>query len=127
MNRNLLLVLGLTSVLAVSLLAGCTGITTYSNPAQTINATVNGEFAIVVDSNPTTGYSWNINYDASLLSLEKEEYNPSKMEPGMVGAGGKQHYQFKALKAGSTEINLTYGRSWEEGYIDQKVFTVTIS
>ena len=127
MNRNLLLVLGLTSLLAVSLIAGCAGITAYSNPSQTINATVNGEFAIALDSNPSTGYSWNVSYDASMLSLEKEEYNPSEKEPGLVGAGGTQYYQFKALKAGSTEINLTYLRTWEEGYIDQKVFTVEIS
>ena len=127
MNRNLLLVLSLTLVLAVSFIAGCSEVTTYSNPAQTINTTVNGKFAIAVDSNPSTGYSWNVSYDASILSLETEEYIPDKTEPGLVGAGGTQHYQFKALKAGSTEINLTYQRSWEEGYIDQKVFTVTIS
>ena len=127
MNRNLLFALSLTSVLAVSLIAGCAGITTYTNPSQTINATVNGEFAIALDSNPTTGYSWNASYDASLLSLEKEKYQPSEKEPALVGAGGTQHYQFKALKAGSTEINLTYLRSWEEEPIDRKVFTVEIS
>jgi len=127
MNRNLLFALSLTLALAVSFIAGCAGIATYTDPSQTINATVNGEFAIALDSNPTTGYSWNVSYDASLLSLEKEEYTPDKTEPGLVGAGGTQRYQFKALKAGSTEINLTYLRTWEEGYIDQKVFTVTIS
>jgi len=127
MNRNLLLVLGLTSLLAVSLIAGCAGITTYTDPSQTISASVNGEFVIALDSNPSTGYSWNVSYDASMLSLEKEEYNPSEKEVGLVGAGGTQYYQFKALKAGSTEVNLTYQRTWEEGYIDQKVFTVEIS
>ena len=127
MNRNLLFALSLTSVLAVSLIAGCAGITTYTNPSQTINTTVNGEFAIALDSNPTTGYSWNASYDTSMLSLEKEEYIPNKTEPGLVGAGGTQHYQFKALKAGSTGVNLTYLRSWEEEPIDRKVFTVVIS
>ena len=127
MNRNLLFALSLTSVLAVSLIAGCAGITTYTNPSQTINTTVNGEFAIALDSNPTTGYSWNASYDTSMLSLEKEKYQPSEKEPGLVGAGGTQYYQFKALKAGSTEINLTYLRSWEEEPIDRKVFTVVIS
>jgi inhibitor of cysteine peptidase len=127
MNRNLLSVLGLTSLLAVSLLAGCAGVATYTDAADTITTTVDGEFIIALDSNPSTGYSWNVSYDASLLSLEKEEYNPDKKEPGLVGAGGTQYYQFKALKAGSTEVNLTYLRTWEEGYIDRKVFTITIS
>lgn len=127
MNRNLLLVLGLTSLLAVSLIAGCAGIATYTDPSETISTTVNGEFVIALDSNPSTGYSWNVSYDASLLSLEKDEYNPDKKAEGLVGAGGTQYYQFKALKTGSTEVNLTYLRSWEEEPIDQKVFTVTIS
>ena len=119
--------LAITSVLAVSLIAGCAGITTYTNPSETISTSVNGEFVIAVDSNPTTGYNWNASYDESMLSLEKDEYNPDEKEPGLVGAGGTQYYQFKALKAGSTEINLTYLRSWEEGCADRKVFTVTIS
>jgi len=122
-----LITIVITSVLAVSLIAGCAGIATYTDPLQTINATVNGEFAIALDSNPTTGYSWNVSYDESLLSLEKEEYNPDEKAEGLVGAGGTQYYQFKALKAGSTEINLTYRRTWEEEPIDRKVFTVTIS
>ena len=117
----------ITSVLAVSLIAGCAGITTYTNPSETISTSVNGKFVIALDSNPTTGYTWNASYDESMLSLEKDEYNPDEKAEGLVGAGGTQYYQFKALKAGSTEVNLTYLRTWEEGYIDRKVFTVTIS
>lgn len=121
------MVIVITSVLAVSLIAGCAGITTYTDPAQAISTGVDQEFVIALDSNPTTGYNWEAIYDESMLSLEREEYNPDEEEPGLVGAGGTQYYRFKALKTGSTEINLTYLRSWEEEYIDRKVFTVDIT
>lgn len=114
------------SILAVSLIAGCGGVGVYTDPGQVINTTVNQEFIIALDSNPTTGYDWEASYDENMFSLEKEEYNPDEKEPGLVGAGGTQYYQFKALKTGETEITVTYKRSWETEYAEQKIFTVDI-
>ena len=31
----------------------------------------------------------------------------------LVGQGGKEYWQFKALQAGSTELQLVYARPWE--------------
>ena len=114
------------SILVVSLIAGCSGVDVYTDSEQVINTTVNQEFTIALDSNPTTGYGWEASYDEDMLSLEKEEYNPDVKVPGLVGAGGTQYYQFQALKVGETEITVTYKRSWEPGYDEQKVFTVDI-
>ncbi len=118
------------SILVVSLIAGCGGVCggveVYTDSEQVINTTVNQEFIIALDSNPTTGYGWEASYDENMLSLEKEEYNPDEKEAGLVGAGGTQYYQFKALKVGETEITVTYKRSWETEYAEQKVFTVDI-
>ena len=114
------------SILMVSLIAGCGGVDAYTDSEQVINTTVNQEFTIALDSNPTTGYNWEASYDENMLSLEKEEYNPDTKAPGLVGAGGTQYYQFQALKVGETEITVTYKRPWEPGYDEQKVFTVDI-
>jgi len=46
--------------------------------------------------------------------------------PHLLGAGGTDYYQFKALKVGETEITVTYKRSWETESAEQKVFTVDI-
>jgi len=46
--------------------------------------------------------------------------------PHLLGAGGTQYYRFQALKVGETEITVTYKRSWETEYYEQKVFTVDI-
>jgi inhibitor of cysteine peptidase len=121
--------LGMMLVLAVFLVAGCAGgtkVSTYTDPAQTINAGVNQEFMIALDSNPTTGYNWEEKHDAAMLSLVESKYEPDKKAAGLVGAGGTQYFQFKALKTGSTEITLTYKRSWESSIGEQKVFKVDI-
>ena len=65
------------SILMVSLIAGCGGVEVYADSEQVINTTVNQEFIIALDSNPTTGYGWEASYDENMLSLEKEEYSPN--------------------------------------------------
>lgn len=65
MKRFLILVA--TLILAVCLLAGCSGgVKTYINPTEAINVGVNQDFIIALDSNPTTGYSWEESYDSTL-------------------------------------------------------------
>ena len=115
------------SILAVCLIAGCGGgVKTYVDTEKTINTGVNQEFIIALDSNPTTGYNWEESYDDSMLSLPEKEYKPDEKAAGLVGAGGTQYFRFKALKTGKTEITVTYKRSWETGFADQKVFSVDI-
>jgi inhibitor of cysteine peptidase len=122
-----LLVLVMTSMLALCLIAGCSSSEVKANidPEKMISTSVDQEFVIAVDSNPTTGYDWEVSYDDNMLSLAEEEYSPDK-EPGLLGAGGTQYFTFKALKKGDTEITLTYKRSWETDYAEQKVFNVNI-
>ena len=122
-----LLALVIPSVLIVSLVVGCAGgVKTYVDERETISIGANQEFVIALDSNPTTGYNWEADYDESTLILVEEKYSPDEKAEGLVGAGGTQYFQFKALKTGKTEITLTYKRSWETGFAEQKVFKVDI-
>ncbi|MFC1987209.1 protease inhibitor I42 family protein [Chloroflexota bacterium] len=123
-----LLTLGLTSILAVSLIAACSGeVKTHTDADKTINTTVNQEFIIALDSNPTTGYNWEASYDESILKLADSKYEVGRQtQTDLVGAGGTQYFQFKALKTGKTEITVTYKRSWETDFAEQKVFNVDI-
>ena len=120
-------VLVLAAILLLTcLVAGCSGEEkTYIDQGETIDTSVDKEFLIALDSNPTTGYNWEVSYDDTMLSLEYEEYDAEKCE-GLVGAGGTQYFAFKALKAGETRIDTVYKRSWEEEIIDQREFTVNI-
>ncbi len=118
----------LTSILAVSLIAGCRGgIKTYTDAEKTISTTVNQEFIIALDSNPTTGYNWEASYEESILKLVDSKYEMGKQsQAGLVGAGGTQYFQFKVLKTGKSEITVTYKRSWETDFAEQKVFNIDI-
>jgi len=119
-----------TSVLAVCLMAGCGGaVKAYGDPEQPIDIGINKEFIILIalESNPTTGYSWEANYDETMLELVEETYELGEYaQQGLVGAGGTELFRFRALESGEIEITMVYKRSWEEEVLDQKVFTIDI-
>jgi len=99
----------------------------FTDSSKPIQVTVGEQFEISLESNPTTGYTWEKNevYDKAMIELVKSEYRASR--PQMAGSGGGQLYVFKALKAGDTQIKMTYKRSWETTDYDKTViFTVTI-
>ena len=115
-------------VAAALTVAGCIGVTkTYDDPGQTVNIGVNQQFVIALGSNPgSTGYSWQESHDHAMLELLEKSYKEEAQE-GVVGAGGIEYFRFKALKAGQTEITLTYEQPWEGGGIGEtKVFTVYV-
>ena len=118
----------LVAMVSILLMTGCAGgVKTYTDSTQTINTGTNQEFIIALDSNPTTGYSWQESYDERVLELVGKSYEMGEeAKQGVVGTGGVEYFQFKVLKAGKTEITLVYKRPWEEEPIDQKIFTVNI-
>jgi len=117
------------TLMTVSLLLGCAGAArTYTDSGRAINISQGKEFIIALGSNPTTGYSWQANYDNSLLSLVESKYEPGKeAQAGLVGAGGIEYFRFRALGKGKTEITMLYKRRWEEASANQKLFTVSIN
>ena len=128
MKKSLLLITGV--LLAVCLVAGCGAeVKAYSDPEETIGIGANKEFIILIalESNPTTGYSWQASYDETMLELVEETYELGEYaQQGLVGAGGTELFRFKALKSGEVEITMVYKRSWETEVLDQKVFTVDV-
>jgi len=121
------LILIVMVLIATCLLAGCVRVETYTDSGQAIDIGVNQEFVIALGANPTTGYDWEVSLDESMLELVEKTYKlPEEAEHEVVGAGGVDYFRFKALKAGETEITLVYKRSWEEEWIEQKVFIINI-
>jgi inhibitor of cysteine peptidase len=81
---------------------------------------------VALESNPTTGYSWQIvEIDPALLSQEGEvEFEP---QSDLVGAGGTETFRFKALAPGEGALQLNYHRIWEEGVDPLEVFSITVT
>ena len=75
---------------------------------------VNGKVvAFCLDSNPTTGYDWTAVVDGDCVELTRDEYQQDEAAPGMAGVGGRQYYDFTAVKPGTATVTFTYARSWE--------------
>jgi predicted secreted protein len=102
---------------------GSSGSLELTNPAKMITVPVGVTFIINVNANPTTGYTWEVGFDQSLLKLVKR-YTPST--PGMIGSGGVE--SFVRMRAGVTEVYLNYKRPFEPNNpaLETKTFKVTI-
>jgi len=128
MKKSLLLITGV--LLTACLVAGCGAeVKAYSDPEQTIEINANNNFDIVIalESNLSTGYSWEASYDQAQLQLVENRYEFRDGEQGLVGVGTFEVFRFKALKSGEAEIKMEYKRSWETEVLEQKVFTVEVN
>ena len=80
-------------------------------------------FSVSLESNPTTGYSWQAEFDPKYLQLISKEF---VIDSKLVGAGGVEKYKFLALKQGQVEVTMTYKRPWENQFEDQQSTLVKI-
>jgi inhibitor of cysteine peptidase len=112
----------------------CTGcqssnlITAGKEPTDIIRINSGEEFMITLDSNPTTGYQWQMArpLDNRLLKFMGTEYLAS--QKGLIGAGGKEQWSFQAIEKGKACIYLEYVRPWEKDAEPaiKKEFTIII-
>lgn len=104
-------------------------IKSYPIEAFVIEAIVGEKIVLTLDSNPTTGYSWELAgpIDDKFIEFLNSEYMAP--ETKLVGAGGHEMWTFKALKKGKTTIVMKYVRPWEKDKppAEIKKFEVNIS
>ena len=79
-----------------------------------------------LDSNPTTGFSWQVDESVELFEV-KSSFAARETDKQVTGAGGEETITLVPLKAGKTEVTLTYARPWEGGeQADQLVYVFEI-
>ena len=95
---------------------------------KTLELHVGDTVKLVLDTNPTTGFSWTKidKVDSSILKLEKNEYKQNANPGRMVGVGGKTTIVYRAVKAGTAKIDLTYMQPWEPDSQYNTDYTVTV-
>jgi len=97
----------------------------FMSPGDTIKVKKGDAFSISLESNPTTGYSWQPQFDSNYVQLVDSDYVPS--QPNLIGGGGKETFDFLALSSGTTEITFSYMRPWgSKPPLETKVFKVVI-
>lgn len=127
MSRILLSLVAL--ILVSTLLVGCTpgAPPEHTDEKAPITAGTGELFVIALASNPTTGYSWQLDYDKAMLTLAGKDYVQDPGAAGRVGAGGTEKFTFQGVKAGATKVTLTYQRPWESvPPAETRVFNITI-
>ena len=77
---------------------------TVTDPAQSIDVQVGESFDIVIASNPSTGYHWEIVGELTGVEFVLRVYKAD--EPVLTGSGGVDVWTFNALAAGETQITL---------------------
>ncbi|MFA6035610.1 MAG: protease inhibitor I42 family protein [Candidatus Micrarchaeia archaeon] len=90
------------------------GVADLSGP---LNVRTGSHFSVKLYSNPSTGYTWNIDVSNSSVVeyLGYDADNCAGTTPGIVGAGCDMDYKFVANELGSAKITMRYARSWETG------------
>ncbi len=95
---------------------------------KTVKVAVGGTVTLTLESNPTTGFSWEKTdkVDKDILKLEKNDYKQKDHPAGMVGVGGTTVIVYRALKKGNAKIDLTYMQPWEPDSKFNTDYTVTV-
>ncbi len=105
-----------------------TGTMDYSEPAKPISVAPGDNFTIALESNPTTGFLWELagKLDPSVVKFSGSTYVSSKSD--LNGAPGKEVWTFTAVNRGTTTIPMKYSRPWEknEPPVKTAVFTVVV-
>lgn len=99
----------------------------FDDPEKPISVAVGSKFAIVLESNRTTGYGWEYYSpgDAEVIKLLGTEYRTSATE--LLGSGGREVLMFEAVGKGKSEISLNYARPWEKDIPPAKSVTFKVN
>lgn len=90
-----------------------------------IQARVEEEFAITLQSNPSTGFRWMLADSLDpIVRLVNRTYVPQ--QPVKVGSGGHERLTFVGTSAGETSIRLRYARGVQASSPREAVFRVRI-
>ncbi|MBI5962429.1 MAG: protease inhibitor I42 family protein [Chloroflexi bacterium] len=98
-----------------------------SDPSKILEAAIGNEFKIIIDSNPTTGYHWEIIGEVEKTIVEFISKDFKGDEPAMPGSGGVDIWAFRAVGAGETHITLGYYPPSNDPVGPQQTVTFTVT
>ena len=127
MMKRIVIGVFITTVFCFNLIAE-NEVPVYTDSSNQILVKLGEEFYISLDSNRTAGYEWQFSkpINNTVLEFRGSEYITS--DPDLVGAGGKELWNFKSLEVGMTIVALKYVRPFERDMypIDNKTFIVKV-
>src|ERR1051325_7685598 len=91
----------------------------YTASDRVISERIGDEFVVALAANPSTGYDWEPQFDASVLELLDRHF--AAAGPRM-GSGAPERFRFKALAPGAGELTMVYRRRGEPAPAQEVVF-----
>jgi len=130
-DRKAAIIVGLIAITIITLMTACSSSPKQvsadaSSSGKQIEIAAGGSFIVTLDSNATTGYSWELKGISNPAILEKTDNKYVAPTSGLMGAGGKEVWTFKALKTGTTTLSMEYSQPWEGGQKGANSFNVTV-
>ena len=100
----------------------------YLNSGEPIKVKTGLRFTIRMESNPTTGYSWQLSkpLDQTVVQCVTNIYEAPDSK--LMGAGGHEVWTFMAVGQGQAVISMQYVRPWEKEKppVKTQVFNVIV-
>jgi inhibitor of cysteine peptidase len=95
-------------LILIILLTACSKAVKPNDPQVSIETSAGKEFKVILPSNPSTGYHWEIvgELDKNVVEFVSQDYRAD--EPVLAGSGGSDVWVFKAVAPGETTITLGY-------------------
>lgn len=128
MSRKPLFFAALALILVLAAACGSSSVQlTAENNGGQAEVKAGQEFTVVLEGNPSTGYTWEAqDLDTAMFELVGEpEFVGDSAD--LVGSGGTLTLTFKALQAGTATLNLVYHRPWETDVAPIDTYSVTIT
>jgi predicted secreted protein len=96
------------------------------NNGNTIQLKVGDQINLKLESNISTGYSWNTSekVDDKILVESSHEYSEGT-QSGMVGVPGTDKWVFNAIGEGTAKLKYIYSQSWDTSTA-VKTYEITI-
>ena len=87
-----------------------------AEPAETLELRVGEPAEIALEANPTTGYQWRIDKDASegLDNLDITDLGTAEPESKRLGAPTVHRWRLEPRAPGCARLDLIYLRAWED-------------
>ena len=86
---------------------------------QTISMPQYTWIMVKLDTNPTTGYDWQVISQGANINIADSGYmqNINAIANKLTGAPSKKYYLIQAVAAGTAKLTLQYCRSWDPGSV----------
>lgn len=121
----------LVALVVLAMLGSCSGESdltlTEDDHLSEVDLETGDTFEVRLESNPSTGYAWEIadTGTGAFLELLSEEFEEPE-GTDLVGAPGTEVFEFEAIDTGAGILRLEYIRSFEDLPVAAKVMEYTV-